>query len=284
MTVSLTGRTALITGAGRGIGRAIAVGLARAGADVLLVARSAAELGETVSLIAAEGAPDAGQARAVAGDIADDRQRQELAQAALAGGRVDVLVNNAAIVEPLGASPAISAAAVRRAFDVNVIAPAALSAAVLPGMIGAGRGRIVNVSSGIVDHPGSMAGGNAYAATKAALEAHTRSLAGELAGTGVTANIYRPGGVDTAMQEWIRGQGSAAHRPSAAGAIPPLLCRWRSYHRRGVCDRPARSPARPGRPAERRDLGRRRHRASRPVVTRVPASVLRAAGARQRRS
>jgi 3-oxoacyl-[acyl-carrier protein] reductase len=64
----------------------------------------------------------------------------------------------------------------------------------------------VNVSSGIVAHPEAMTRGNAYAATKAALEAHTLNLAAELRGTGVTANVYRPGRVDTAMQEWIRGQ------------------------------------------------------------------------------
>ena len=97
----------------------------------------------------------------------------------------------------------------RPAFDLNVIAPAALAAAAVPGMLAAGWGRIVNVSSGIAASPGSMIGGNAYAATKAALEAHTRNLAAELAGTGVTVNVYRPGGVDTAMQAWIRSQDPA---------------------------------------------------------------------------
>jgi NAD(P)-dependent dehydrogenase (short-subunit alcohol dehydrogenase family) len=92
----------------------------------------------------------------------------------------------------------------------------ALTAALLPGMTGAGWGRIVNVSSGIVAHPEAMVRGNAYTATKAALEAHTVNLAAELRGTGVTANVYRPGRVDTVMQEWIRGQdperiGAALH-------------------------------------------------------------------------
>ena len=76
-------------------------------------------------------------------------------------------------------------------------------------MLEAGWGRIVNVSSGIAAHPEGMIRGNAYATTKAALEAHTRNLAAELAGPGVTVNIYRPGGVDTAMQAWIRGQDPA---------------------------------------------------------------------------
>jgi NAD(P)-dependent dehydrogenase (short-subunit alcohol dehydrogenase family) len=76
-------------------------------------------------------------------------------------------------------------------------------------MLDAGWGRIVNISSGIAAHPEGMIRGNAYATTKAALEAHTRNLAAELAGTGVTANVYRPGGVDTAMQAWIRDQDPA---------------------------------------------------------------------------
>jgi NAD(P)-dependent dehydrogenase (short-subunit alcohol dehydrogenase family) len=117
---------------------------------------------------------------------------------------VDILVNNAATVEPLGPTAAVEAAELRAAFELNVVAPAALTAAVLPGMLSAGWGRIVNVSSAIVARPDSMARFNAYAATKAALEAHTVNLAAELRGTGVTVNAYRPGGVDTAMQAWIR--------------------------------------------------------------------------------
>ena len=97
----------------------------------------------------------------------------------------------------------------RLAFEVNVIAPTALTAAVLPGMLEAGWGRVVNVSSGIVASPAGMIRGNTYAATKSALEAHTVNLAAELRGTGVTVNAYRPGGVDTAMQAWIRRQDPA---------------------------------------------------------------------------
>jgi NAD(P)-dependent dehydrogenase (short-subunit alcohol dehydrogenase family) len=208
MTGSLAGRTALVTGAGRGIGRAIAIGLAQAGADVLVTARSADEVAYTVAAIEAA-APGAGKARMMTADLADNRQRQQVIDSGLARGRVDVLINNAATVEPLGASAAIWAGDLRQAFEVNVIAPAVLAAAVVPGMVAAGWGRIVNVSSGIVASPGSMIGGNAYAATKSALEAHSRNLAAELAGTGVTVNVYRPGGVDTAMQAWIRSQDTA---------------------------------------------------------------------------
>ena len=121
-------------------------------------------------------------------------------------GPVDILVNNAAMVAPLGPTTALHLAAWTAAFDLNVTAPAALTLAVLPAMLDRSWGRVVNVSSGIVAHPGYMIGGNAYAATKAALEAHTLNLAAELAESGVTVNVFRPGSVDTAMQEWIRSQ------------------------------------------------------------------------------
>jgi NAD(P)-dependent dehydrogenase (short-subunit alcohol dehydrogenase family) len=200
-----TGKTALITGAGRGIGRAIALGLADAGARVVLLARTAGQLEETSGLLRERGVP-AGRITVVPADLADEGQRALAAASVLAAARVDILVNNAATVEPLGPTIGVQAADLRLAYEVNVIAPAALTAAVLPGMLAAGWGRVVNISSGIVASPAGMVRGNAYAATKAALEAHTVNLAAELAGTGVTVNAYRPGGVDTAMQAWIRSQ------------------------------------------------------------------------------
>jgi NAD(P)-dependent dehydrogenase (short-subunit alcohol dehydrogenase family) len=198
-------RTALITGAGRGIGRAIALGLGGAGARVVLLARTEEQLDQTRALLLAQGVPDH-RIRVVPADLADAEQRAHAAAAVLAADRVDILVNNAATVEPAGPTGGIAAADLRLAFEINVVAPAALTGAVLPGMLDAGWGRIVNVSSGIAARPDSMVRFNAYAATKAALEAHTVNLAAELRGTGVTVNGYRPGGVDTAMQAWIRGQ------------------------------------------------------------------------------
>jgi len=205
VATDLAGKTALITGAGRGIGRAIALGLAQAGAHVILLARTTGQLEETRALLRESGVP-AQRIRVVPADLADEDQRGDAMAAVLAAGRVDILVNNAATVEPLGPTAGIAAADLRLAFEVNVVAPAALTAAVLPGMLAAGWGRIVNVSSGIAGNPAGMIRGNAYATTKAALEAHTVNLAAELRGTGVTVNVYRPGGVDTAMQAWIRQQ------------------------------------------------------------------------------
>ncbi|MEQ4717998.1 SDR family oxidoreductase [Nonomuraea sp. B19D2] len=204
MPAELVGKTALITGSDRGIGAAIATGLARAGADVILLARTADQLDETANVIRASASGV--EVRIVTADLTDDTQRATAIDDLLSGGPVDVLINNAATVEPLGASATISPAQLRQAFEINVIAPATLTAALTPGMVKASWGRIVNVSSSVVGHPASMIGGNANAATKAALEVHSRNVAAELDGTGVTVNVYRPGGVDTAMQGWIRSQ------------------------------------------------------------------------------
>jgi NAD(P)-dependent dehydrogenase (short-subunit alcohol dehydrogenase family) len=215
VTASFSGKTALVTGAGRGIGRAVALGLGDAGARLVLIARSGDELAQTRAMLAVRGTRADG-VQVISADLGDEEQRGQAAAAALETAPVDILVNNAATVEPLGPTATVSLSEVRRAFEVNVVAVAALTAAVLPGMLAAGWGRIVNVSSAIAARPDSMVRFNTYAATKAALEAHSVNLAAELAGTGVTVNAYRPGGVDTAMQAWIRQQdperiGAAAH-------------------------------------------------------------------------
>jgi NAD(P)-dependent dehydrogenase (short-subunit alcohol dehydrogenase family) len=215
VTSDFAGKTALITGAGRGIGRGIALGLADAGASVILLARSAGQLAETRDMLLAEGTA-AGRIHLVQADLSDEEQRGKAISATLEAHRVDILVNNAATVEPLGPTAAVPAAERRRAFEVNVLAPAALATAAVPGMLAAGWGRIVNISAAIAARPGMLTHINTYAATKAALEAHTINLAAELRGSGVTVNAYRPGAVDTAMQTWVREQdpervGAALH-------------------------------------------------------------------------
>jgi NAD(P)-dependent dehydrogenase (short-subunit alcohol dehydrogenase family) len=205
MATDLASKTALITGAGRGIGRAIALGLGDAGARVILLARTTAQLDETRALLLGQGVPEQ-RIRVVRADLADGAQRDRAVAAVLTAGGVDILINNAATVEPLGPTADVAAADLRLAYEINVIAPAALTTAVLPAMLDARWGRVVNVSSGIVAYPAGMIRANAYVATKAALEAHTVNLAAELRDTGVTVNAYRPGVVDTAMQAWIREQ------------------------------------------------------------------------------
>jgi len=101
VAADFTGKTALITGAGRGIGRAIALGLADGGAGVILLARTAGQLDETSALLREQGVP-AGRISVLPADLADDRDRGRAAAAALTAGGVDILVNNAAT--PAGAS------------------------------------------------------------------------------------------------------------------------------------------------------------------------------------
>ena len=215
---AFAGKSALVTGAGRGIGRATAIGLAAAGARVGLLARSSDELSEVAATIAEQG----GSAVVVRADLSDAAQTEAAITETLRDlPPIDILVNNAAVVWPLGPTLATDPADLRTAIEVNLVAVITLTRAFLPGMLGRGWGRIANVSSGIVASPKAMIGANAYVHTKSALEAHTLNLAAEFAESGVTVNVYRPGSVDTAMQGFIREQpaeviGQAMHDRFAA--------------------------------------------------------------------
>jgi len=200
------GRVALVTGGGRGIGRAIALGLADAGARVAVLARSVDELDQTASLIGERGKA----AFTVPADVnAPDEVAAALEVVRDRWGPVEVLVNNAAVVWPLGPSADLDPVAWATALAINVTAVARLTFAVLPAMLEHRWGRIANVSSAVAANPEDMARANAYVTSKAALEAHSLNLAAELAGSDVTVNVFRPGGVDTAMQDWIRDQDPA---------------------------------------------------------------------------
>ncbi len=198
-----------------------------------MLARSADEVRHTVTLAGERGR----DALAVPVDVADPDQ----AAAALHAirdhwGPVEVLVNNAAVVWPLGPSATLDPGEWAAALAVNVTAAARLTFTVLPGMLEHGWGRIVNVSSGIAANPAGMLRANAYVTSKTALEAHTLNLAAELTGTGVTVNVFRPGGVDTSMQAFIRGQD-----PKKIGA--GLHQRFVRSHEQGTLLTPGQSAA-----------------------------------------
>jgi NAD(P)-dependent dehydrogenase (short-subunit alcohol dehydrogenase family) len=188
----MTGRVAIVTGASRGIGQAIAELLAEEGAKVVCIARTLNEgdhmlkgsLASTVGGIKAKG----GEATAVAADISSESECLRLVDAARqAYGPVDTLVNNAALNYYI---PTVDYPTNRwiKAFAINVHAPFILSKAVLGDMVAQGRGAIVNISSGSAIGPGrgpyadkTVRGGVMYGASKAALERFTQGLAQEVA-------------------------------------------------------------------------------------------------------
>lgn len=191
----LTGRVALITGGGRGIGRAVALSLAAAGADVAVAARSAAELDATVAAIHAVGR----RGEAIVCDVAERSQVDALvARVKSTLGEPLILVNNAGI-----AASAKLADTTDEMWDrmlrVNATSAFYCTRAVLPMMLAAKWGRVVNMAS-IAAKAGAPYIA-AYTASKHALLGLTRAVAAEVAGRGVTANAVCPGYVDTEMTD-----------------------------------------------------------------------------------
>lgn len=184
----LTNQVAIVTGAGRGLGRAVALALAEHGASVVLASRNAPELDEVVKEVRRAG----GHALAQTADVADDRQVQELILAAEQWvGPATIVVNGAGTTVPIGPLARSDPAAWLRGLAVNVGGVYLLSRAVLPGMIERGYGRIVNLSSSAAAR--SRAGWTSYGAAKAAIDQLTRSLGLELEGTGVAVCAFDPG-------------------------------------------------------------------------------------------
>ena len=195
----LKGQVAVVTGGGRGLGRAVAEELAARGASVVVASRNAPELDEVVKTIRKAG----GHALAQTADVADERQVEELVLATERWvGPASILVNNAGIIEPLAPLARSDPALWLRNISINIGGTYMPTRAVLPGMIERGSGRIINVSSTAATRPGR--GWTAYSAAKAGVVQMTRSLALEIEGTGVTAVAYNPGPIDTVMQERLR--------------------------------------------------------------------------------
>jgi len=200
MNQPLAGRVALVTGGGRGIGQATAHELARLGAAVAVLARSASEVQATVGELRAQG----GRALALSADVAIAAEaEQAIAEAVRQLGPVDVLINNAAILGPINPTASSDPALWRQTIAVNLLGAYTCIRAVLPDMAARGWGRIVQVSSGAA-LAGGMRNLSAYSVSKAGMDMLTRAIAEELPGDAVTINGIYPGVVDTAMQAELR--------------------------------------------------------------------------------
>jgi NAD(P)-dependent dehydrogenase (short-subunit alcohol dehydrogenase family) len=204
----------MVTGASRGLGRALAAGLAREGYDLIIDARDAPALDSAASQIRAAG----GRVTAIPGDVTDPAHRAALAQAA--AGRLDLLVNNAGT---LGASPLPALAdypvgELRAAFEANVIAPIALTQLVLPALRARG-GAVLNITSDAAVE--AYAGWGGYGAAKAALEQASNVLsAEELA---VRVWWADPGDLRTDMHQLAFPGEDISDRPLPEQVVPAFL-------------------------------------------------------------
>jgi NAD(P)-dependent dehydrogenase (short-subunit alcohol dehydrogenase family) len=188
----LAGRRAVITGAGRGIGAAVAQALAETGAAVVLAGRTPAPLETLAASLRAAGA----EARAVRCDVTDETSVRRLGEEARRAGPVDILINNAgdAVSAPLAK---VTLEEWNRVLAVNATGVFLCTREFLPAMVERRRGRVVTIAS-----LAGLGGGKyiaPYAAAKHAAIGFTRSIAAETAGSGVTVNAVCPGYVDTEM-------------------------------------------------------------------------------------
>lgn len=195
------GKVALVTGGGRGIGRAIALALAQAGCGVAVLARTHGEIEQVTAEIQATGQ----RSFAISSDLSDGKAiTHAFAAITKELGPIAILVNNAGVVEPIDSIQTVDPDAWAQAIDINLIGAFRWMRACLPMMFERGWGRIINISTGAATGTG-MENSSAYSTSKAGLEMLTRNSAAELRGKGVTVNAVRPGTVDTAMQAHIRG-------------------------------------------------------------------------------
>jgi NAD(P)-dependent dehydrogenase (short-subunit alcohol dehydrogenase family) len=211
--------TAIVTGGGRGIGAAIAVGLAKRGIQVAVTSRTLRELQRTVNAVEAVG----GKAVAIPADLsAPDSVEKVLVETRQRLGAPDILINNAGMAESMPLSRTDDSLWDRH-LTLNLTAAFWFCRALGPQMVARGWGRIVNVASAAAEHPVPYSA--AYSASKAGLVGLTRALAAELGPHGVTVNVICPGWVETAMAAQTIDRAVARTKKSPETIRTELLAR-----------------------------------------------------------
>ena len=199
---SLTGKVIVVTGASRGIGEAASIALAKAGATVMLAARNGRLAGEVAQTIIEAG----GRASAASCDVSDYQAVEAVVRETVGRfGRIDALINNAGVIEPIASIADSDPAEWARNVTINLIGAYHAVRAVLPGMIEAGGGTIVNVSSGAAIR--SLEGWSCYCSAKAGLAMLTQAIMLEHSASGIRVFGFQPGTTDTDMQVIIRASG-----------------------------------------------------------------------------
>ena len=195
--MSLKDKVCIVTGGGSGIGRSSALMMAREGARVVLVGRTASKVEDVKTEVASAG----GVAEAFPLDVADHDAVTQMATAVLEGfGRIDVLVNNAGHSSPHRRLMSTPPQEIRSVIDSNLVGTIFCTQAVMPAMLEAGEGTIINVSSLAGSNPG-LIGGMVYSAAKAAVINFTGFLNAEFRHTGVRASVVIPGEIDTPIMD-----------------------------------------------------------------------------------
>jgi 3-oxoacyl-[acyl-carrier protein] reductase len=222
--MKLKDRVAIVTGSGRGIGRAIALAMAEQGADVVVAARTLAELEATAARIRSLGR----RALIVQADVSAKQEVKAMVNGALGEfGRIDILVNNAGVQPPIGPLWENDPDEWLRTILINLGGVFLCCQAVIPVMIRQGGGKIINLSGGGATSPRPFF--SAYAASKAAIVRLTETLAEEVKQHNIQVNAIAPGVVTTRMTEQVLAAGPAAgeemlarsRRQKETGGVPP---------------------------------------------------------------
>ena len=217
-TKKLVGKTALITGGSRGIGRAIAAAYVSAGARVFICGRRATDLDRTLDEMRASGAVIDG----AAGDVSSAQDVSRIVGAALKSfGAIDVLVNNASILGPRTTIVDYPIDAWREVVEINLTGIFLMTRAVLPGMLARRSGSIINLTSG-VGRVGKAKWG-AYAVSKAGVESFTQVLADEVKSEGIRVNSVNPAATRTRMRAQAYPAEDPTTLPSPESITPIFL-------------------------------------------------------------